>query len=80
MLMLFPVLAWVAAITAGTALMMLWLTGELDTRAAVTLLGWLVVAAACQFFASQAWLGFAGLVMQTVLAVYLVVRWKLGGV
>ena len=40
------------------------------------LLGWFLVALYCQFFRAGG-LAAAGLVLQTVLAVYLIVRFKL---
>ena len=77
LLILFPFLAWIAVITSAALLVMLWAVGELGLRGATVLLVWCLVAAYCQFFGASAILATAGLVLQTVLAIYLAIRWKL---
>jgi hypothetical protein len=76
LLILFPFLAWFAVITSAALLVMLCAAGELGPRGLSVLLGWFLVAAYCQFFGAPAILATSGLVLQTVLAIYLVIRWK----
>lgn len=77
MLQVLPFLPWLALATSVVLLTSLWWLGEVGTRTAIGLCGWLVSAAYCQFFASSAMVGALGLLLQTVLAVYLIVRWRL---
>ncbi len=77
MLLVFPFLAWLAAFVSAGLLVALWLCEDLG-RAALALLGtWFVVAAYCQFFAASALVAALGVGGQTVLAIYLIVRWRL---
>ena len=80
MLQIFPFLAWLAVVTSTVLLIALWHLGQLRPRGFAFLLGWLLVAAYCQFVAASAVVAAAGLLLQTMLAVYLIVRWKLSGV
>ena len=42
------------------------------------LFGWFVIAGYCQFFGGSDAVTLGGLVMQTFLAIVLLIRWKLG--
>jgi len=79
-LQIFPFLAWLAVVTSAVLLAALWHLGQLRPRGFAFLLVWLVVAAYCQFVTASAVVAAAGLLLQTILAVYLIVRWKLSGV
>jgi hypothetical protein len=76
MLLIFPWLAWLAVITSGVLLVMFFWAGDLGRRASSVLVGWFIVAAYCQFLGGTTAVVTAGLVLQTVLAVYLLIRWK----
>ena len=77
MLLIFPWLAWLAVITSAVLLVMLSGVGALGRREASVLVVWFFVAAYGQFLGATAVVVTAGLVLQTVLAIYLVIRWKL---
>ena len=77
MLQIFPFLAWLAVIVSAGLLVGLWATGELGSRGFL-LVGWMAIAAYCQFFGSSVAVTTAGLVLQTLLAIVLLIRWKLG--
>jgi len=75
-LILFPFLAWIAVATSAALLVVLRWTGDLAGRALAVLFAWFLVAAALQFFGPSEASSVAGLALQTALAVYLVLRWK----
>lgn len=77
MLLIFPFLAWLATITSAVLLIVLWNLGELRPPSLGVLLGWFLVAAYCQFLGGSAVLRAVGLLFQTILAVYLILRWRL---
>lgn len=77
MLQILPFLAWLAAVTSAVLIVALWSADELRTAHAVVLVAWFLLAAWCQFFAASALPAAVGLLLQTVLAVYLLVCWKL---
>ena len=77
MIQLFPFATWIALLTSLGFLIILWTTGELDPGGGAVLAGCLLAAGYCQFFGPSAVVSAIGLVVQTLLAVYLVVRWKL---
>ena len=79
MLDVLPFLLWLAAITSLVLLVVLWSGGELGGPARVLLGGWFLGAAWCQFFSGSMTWAAIGLALQTLLAVYLLVRWKLSG-
>jgi hypothetical protein len=74
-----PCLVWLAALTSVVLLVLLWRLGELGGRSLVVLGGWFLAAAYCQFSSGSATWGAVGLFLQTLLAVYLLVLWKLSG-
>ena len=77
MVQILPFLAWLAAITSAVLLIVLWRLGELRRLSVGVLLGWFLLAAYCQFLAASAIVGSVGLLFQTILAIYLMLRWKL---
>lgn len=79
MLQIFPFLAWLAAITSGVLIVVLWTSGGLGQRVGSVLVGWFLVAAFCQFLGASASSTTSGLVLQTILAIYLILRWKVSG-
>jgi hypothetical protein len=76
---LFPFIAWIAPITSFVLLAVLWQFGELGRPSLVILPGWFLVAAYLQFGSSSMGLGATGLLLQTILALYLFMRWKIDG-
>ena len=79
MLQIFPFLAWVAVVTSTVLLALLWSLGDLGRGGAGVLLGWFLLAVYFQFLGASALLQAAGLVLQTVLAICLLIRWKASG-
>lgn len=77
MLQIFPFLAWVAVVTSAVLLIVLWRFEELGARSVAILVPWFLIAAYSQLFGSSGTQVALGLVLQTVLALYLVLRWKL---
>jgi hypothetical protein len=74
-----PFLAWLAAIASAVHLALLWSLGEFRRRSLAAPLGCFLVAVYCQFLAGSAMMRAVGLVLQTMLAIYLMVRWGLSG-
>jgi predicted branched-subunit amino acid permease len=74
-----PFLSWLAAILSAVLLVVLWNFGESRKRILVVLTGWFAVAVYCQFLGGSPIVGAVGLLMQTILAIYLVGRSRLGG-
>lgn len=72
-----PFMAWAAAITSASLLVMLGVLGELRRGSLAILIGWFVLAVYCQFFGGSVVAGAVGLALQTILAVGLVVRLRL---
>ena len=76
MLLLFPFIAYVAVVTSAALLGMLYAYGELGPAHRAVLPVWLLLAGYCQFFGGSAAVATLGLVLQTCLAVYLLLVWK----
>lgn len=76
MLYIFPWLAWIAALTSVTLLIVMWAIGELAPRTLAVLGGCFLLAAYCQFFSASAPVGALGILLQTLLAIFLILRWK----
>jgi hypothetical protein len=74
---IFPFLPLLAATTSAILLAALWYLGELSGRSLAVSAGWFVAAGYCQFFGRSAIVAAVGLLLQTLLAVYLAVRWRL---
>lgn len=77
MLQLFPFLAWLAVATSVGLLAAMWMLGEMGVRTRIVLFVWLVAAAYCQFFGPSSMVSAIGLLLQTILAIYLIFRWRL---
>jgi hypothetical protein len=77
MLSFFPLLGWLAAVTTLVALIMLAIAGELRPRTGAAGVVLFLAAGYCQFFATSPGLAAAGLGVQTLLAISLIVRWRL---
>lgn len=77
MLQIFPFLVWLAPITSALLLAVLLSLGELGRGRLAVLLGWFLFAGYCQFLANSALVGAVGLLLQTLLAIYLIARWRL---
>jgi hypothetical protein len=77
MLLMFPWLGWLAVITSAVLLVMFFRAGDLGRRESGVLVVWFLVAASGQFLGWTTAVVTAGRVLQTVLAIYLVIRWKL---
>jgi len=69
---------WVAAATSAVMLLMLYAAGDLHARGGAIAVGWFVLAASCQFAGDSPIVVTLGLVLQTILAVALITRWRLG--
>jgi hypothetical protein len=70
-------LGWLAAATSMAMLVMLAAAGELRARSGAALIATFLIGAYCQFFSGSAIVGAAGLALQTLLAISLIVRWRL---
>ena len=77
MLQLFPFSAWIAIVTSTSLLAILWGFGDMDARQGVVLGVWLLVAGYLQFFGESMTTVAVGLALQTMLALYLFLYWKL---
>ena len=75
-MVLFPYIAWVAPITSFVLLAVLWQLDEFGRSSLVILPGCFLIAGYLQFGTSSQALSAAGLFLQTILAVYLIMRWK----
>ena len=71
MIQLFPFALWLAVVSSAVLLIALWVAGELRPSHAVILSAWLLIAGYLQFSGPSAALSVTGLVLQTLLAVYL---------
>ena len=71
-------LSWLAAATSIVVLVMLVASGDLTLRTAAVVGVLILLAAYAQFFAGSPLVRAAGLGLQTLVAVYLLVRWRLG--
>jgi len=78
-LQIFPFLAWVAVVTSAVLLALLWSLGDLGRGGAGVLLGCFLLAVWFQFLGASALLQAAGLALQTLLAICLLIRWKARG-
>lgn len=76
MLQIVPFLAWLAAVTSAALLALSWSLGEFRRRTLAVLVGWFLVAGYCQFLSGSAIMNAVGLSLQTILAAYLLVRFR----
>ena len=79
MLQILPFLTWAAALTSVVLLVVLWMMEELSPRARAVVVAWLLIAAWLQFLSGTMLWSAVGLGLQTILAVYLLFRWKWAG-
>lgn len=77
MLQLFPFARWLAIVTSLVMVTLLATTGELGWRRGALAALWLLAAGYCQFFGPSAAIAAVGLALQTLLAIYLILRWRL---
>jgi hypothetical protein len=77
MLQLFPFVSLLATAVSITLIAMLWFGGGLRPRGVALACGWLIAAGYCQFFTADPLWSATGLVLQTLLAIGLIVRWRL---
>ena len=80
MLQIFPFVGWLALITSIVLLAALFWLGDLRSRTLVALGVWWIVAAYAQLFGRTPNVAAAGLGLQTILSVYLIIRWRLNSV
>jgi hypothetical protein len=76
-LQLFPFVTWLAAATSLAMFAMLAAAGDLRARTGAALIVLFLIAAYAQFFSGSAIVAAAGLALQTLLAISLIVRWRL---
>jgi hypothetical protein len=74
---IFPFALWLAIVSSTVLLIALWASGDVRRVHGAVLTGWLLLAGYLQFFGRSAALSVTGLVLQTVLAIYLALRAKL---
>ena len=75
---IFPFIAYLAPLTSAALLIGLWFLGDLKRPILAVVVGWFLIAGYCQFFWGSALVAAVGLLAQTALAVYLLIRWRLG--
>ena len=78
MLQIFPFIAWLAPLTSAGLLIGLWFFGDLKRAVLAVALGWFLLAVYCQFLWGSAVVAAIGVLAQTLLAIYLLLRWRLG--
>jgi hypothetical protein len=76
-MLLFLFAGWLAAATSTVMLVMLAAAGDLRARSGGAMIALFLIAAYCQFFSGSAIGSAAGLALQTLLAISLIVRWRL---
>jgi hypothetical protein len=76
-LYILPFLTWLAAIASAALLVVLWQFGELRGNGLALVLGWFLAAGYCQFFAGSPVVEAAGIALQTILAIGLILRFRL---
>jgi hypothetical protein len=72
-------LFWLSAIVSAALMVMLWTLGGLSRRAQAFVAAWFLLALAAQYLgaANSVWIG--GVVLQTALAVFLLLKYQVGG-
>jgi hypothetical protein len=76
MLILAPILVWLAAGASAVLIVMLWSSGDLGPRGFAVAAAWLLAAGYCQFSATSPLVSAIGLALQTLLAAGLIIRWR----
>jgi hypothetical protein len=77
MLQLFPFATFLAAATSLTMLVMLFASGDLRPLAGIAAVATFLIGAYCQFLSGSPLVAAAGLGLQTLLAIVLIVKWRL---
>ena len=77
-MLLLVFLAWLATAASIVTFVMLAASGDLNLRSACVLGVLIILAGYAQFFSGSALISAAGLGLQTLVAVSLLVRWRLG--
>ncbi len=75
---LLPFLSWIAPAVSVALLVVLWKFSDVRPVSLASLVGAFLVAAYAQWVPASGLVNTVGLVLQTLLAIYLVVRIKLG--
>ena len=70
-------LFWLPAIASGALMALLWAQDELSGWAPLILSGWFLLALAAQYLGTTTSVWLAGLVLQTALAVFLLLKRQL---
>jgi hypothetical protein len=78
MLQQFPYLAWIPPAASVVLLVVAWKFSGVNRRSVVPLLGAFLVAAYAQWVVRSPLVNSVGVVLQTLLAIYLAVRLKVG--
>ena len=76
MLDVFPFIAWIAPAASLVLLAVMWRFGEMRRVALLLAIVWFLVAAYLQFLGASPMAVAIGLALQTMLAVYLMVRFR----
>ena len=71
-------LFWVPAIASAALMVLLWAQDRLSGRAPLVLSGWFLLALAAQYLAITTSVWVAGLALQTALAIFLLLKHRLG--
>jgi hypothetical protein len=71
-------LFWIPAIASAGLMALLWAQGSLSGRAPLFFTGWFLVAIAAQYLGAASGLWVAGLALQTILAIVLLLKIQLG--
>jgi hypothetical protein len=77
MLQLFPFATFLAAATSLTMLVMLFASGDLRPLPGIAAVTTFLVGVYCQFLSGSPLVAAAGLGLQTLLAIVLIVKWRL---
>jgi hypothetical protein len=78
-LQVLPFVAWLAPLVSAVLLIVSWADEESQGIGLVIASVLFAIAAYGQFLAGPGWVHTAGLPLQTLLAIYLLVRWRLEG-
>lgn len=79
MIQFIPLIDWAAALTSITLLIVLWREGGLGGVELGILGAWFAAALGVQFFSASLLAARIALALQTLLAAYLIIRWRISG-
>jgi hypothetical protein len=77
---LMALLGWLALLVSAVLLVTFARDGSLAGKSLAIHVCWFVAAAGLQFFGASAGTSAAGRLLQTILAVYLILRWKFSSI